>query len=90
MEGEVERLREANARISRLLMRARIELRDLSRQQAQGASSSAPPPSPARPPFILPRPSSAVGTFLRIITVNDVYKLDRYPSLATAIRQAQA
>ena len=33
----------------------------------------------------LPRPVGAVGTFLRIVTVNDVYKLDNYPNVATAI-----
>ena len=35
------------------------------------------------------RPPGAVGTFLRIITVNDVYVLCNYPRLATAIRMAR-
>ena len=35
----------------------------------------------------MPRPPGAVGTFLRIVTVNDVYKLDHYPSLATAVSE---
>jgi 2',3'-cyclic-nucleotide 2'-phosphodiesterase (5'-nucleotidase family) len=34
----------------------------------------------------LPRPATAVGEFLRIITVNDCYKLDHYPRVATAIQ----
>eukprot|EP00900_Chrysochromulina_parva_P000867 jgi/Chrpa1/10781/Chrysochromulina_OHIO_Genome00022394-RA len=35
------------------------------------------------------RPRSACGTFLRIITVNDVYKLDNYPRVATAVNAAK-
>jgi len=38
----------------------------------------------------LGRPGSASGTFLRIITVNDVYKLDNYPRVATAIKEIKA
>jgi 2',3'-cyclic-nucleotide 2'-phosphodiesterase (5'-nucleotidase family) len=80
---ENRRLREANERVSRLLMRARIELRNLSQHvDAKPKACRAGP--------CMPRPGSAVGTFLRIITVNDIYKLDRYPCLATAIKQAQA
>lgn len=36
------------------------------------------------------RPRRAKGTFLRIITVNDVYKLDNYPSLASARAEAKS
>jgi len=36
------------------------------------------------------RPASAVGTFLRIATVNDVYTLDNYPHLASAVAEARA
>lgn len=36
-----------------------------------------------------PRPSTASGTFLRIITVNDIYKLDYYPRLAAVVESAR-
>jgi 2',3'-cyclic-nucleotide 2'-phosphodiesterase (5'-nucleotidase family) len=36
------------------------------------------------------RPPTAVGTFLRMITVNDVYKLDNYPYLASAVNAARS
>eukprot|EP00656_Telonema_subtile_P036347 TRINITY_DN4032_c0_g1_i2.p1 TRINITY_DN4032_c0_g1~~TRINITY_DN4032_c0_g1_i2.p1 ORF type:complete len:564 (-),score=167.28 TRINITY_DN4032_c0_g1_i2:292-1983(-) len=36
---------------------------------------------------VRPRPATAQGTFLRILTVNDVYKLDNYSRLASAIKQ---
>lgn len=39
---------------------------------------------------ILPRPRGAVGTFHRILTINDCYKLDNYPRVATAIKTAKA
>ena len=39
---------------------------------------------------LLPRPRSAVGKFLRVITVNDVYVLDHYPRLATCVNLAKA
>ena len=39
---------------------------------------------------LLPRPRTAVGTFLRVITVNDVYKLDNYPRVATVVDVARA
>ena len=35
-------------------------------------------------------PGAAHGTFLRILTINDVYSLDHYPSLVTAINQNRA
>jgi hypothetical protein len=38
-------------------------------------------------PPVPPRPRTAVGTFLRIVTVNDVYKLENYPSFKFAIQQ---
>lgn len=37
-----------------------------------------------------PRPVDAVGFFLRAITINDVYKLDNYARVATAVNQARA
>ena len=37
-----------------------------------------------------PRPRTAVGKFLRILTVNDCYKLDNYPRVATAVNMARA
>ena len=43
------------------------------------------PPRPA----MMPRPTTAVGTFLRIVTVNDVYSLENYPRLATAVQIAR-
>lgn len=46
---------------------------------AAGSKSSLPP-----------RPCAAAGTFLRIITVNDVYKLDNYARVASAIKEARA
>ena len=39
---------------------------------------------------LLPRPRTAVGKFLRVITINDVYKLDHYPRVATAVNMAKA
>lgn len=36
-----------------------------------------------------PRPEGAVGTFLRIVTVNDVYKLENYAHLATAVAETR-
>jgi len=35
------------------------------------------------------RPRTACGTFLRIVTVNDVYKLDNYPRVASAVAAAK-
>ena len=35
------------------------------------------------------RPTGAVGTFLRVLTINDVYSLDNYPRFATAVKQAR-
>lgn len=40
--------------------------------------------------FDPPRPDKADGTFLRIISVNDSYKIDNYPQVATAVLQAKA
>eukprot|EP00746_Dinoflagellata_sp_MGD_P031079 gnl/MRDRNA2_/MRDRNA2_17385_c0_seq1.p1 gnl/MRDRNA2_/MRDRNA2_17385_c0~~gnl/MRDRNA2_/MRDRNA2_17385_c0_seq1.p1 ORF type:complete len:393 (+),score=71.89 gnl/MRDRNA2_/MRDRNA2_17385_c0_seq1:92-1180(+) len=37
-----------------------------------------------------PRPSGAVGTFLRIVTVNDVYDLKNYARVASAVDEAKA
>lgn len=42
------------------------------------------------PVCIAARPRSAVGQFLRVIMVNDVYKLEHYPRLATAISLSKA
>ena len=55
-----------------------------------GCSSSkavAPAPAPAQPAFT--RPSDAVGTFLRMIMINDVYILDNYPKFAKAVELAR-
>lgn len=49
-----------------------------------GAASAAPAGG------LLPRPRTAVGKFLRVITINDVYKLDHYPRVATAVNMAKA
>lgn len=38
----------------------------------------------------LGRPPQAAGTFLRVVTVNDVYKLDNYPHVASAIQEFKA
>jgi len=35
----------------------------------------------------LGRPPQASGTFLRVVTVNDVYKIDNYPRVKTAIQE---
>lgn len=37
-----------------------------------------------------PRPDAADGPFLRMITVNDIYILDNYPRLATALASARS
>ncbi len=39
--------------------------------------------------IVLPRPPAAAGTFLRIISINDVYKLDNYSRLAAAVHAAR-
>ena len=36
------------------------------------------------------RPPRAVGTFLRLITINDCYKLDNYPRVASVVLAAKA
>lgn len=41
-------------------------------------------------PYPLRRPRKAVGTFLRIVTTNDVYSLRNYPHVAAAIALAKA
>ncbi|KAG8466374.1 hypothetical protein KFE25_002130 [Diacronema lutheri] len=41
-------------------------------------------------PDFPPAPEGAVGEWLRVLTVNDVYKLDNFPALATAIAKARA
>jgi len=38
----------------------------------------------------LGRPPTAKGKFLRVVTVNDVYKLDNYPRVASAIQEFKA
>merc|ERR1719393_942763 len=37
-----------------------------------------------------PRPRHAAGKFLRILTINDCYKLDHYPRMAAAVEAAKA
>ena len=37
-----------------------------------------------------PRPRHAAGKFLRILTINDCYKLDHYPRVAAAVEAAKA
>lgn len=37
-----------------------------------------------------PRPTTAVGPVLRIVTINDVYKLDHYPRVRSCIEAQQA
>ena len=54
----------------------------------QGAPKGAPP-MPAKA-GVAPRPRTAHGKFLRILTVNDVYTLDNYPRLSTAKQAALA
>ena len=41
-------------------------------------------------PRTFPRPRTAAGPFLRVVTVNDVYRLDNYPRVATAVAAAKA
>ena len=41
------------------------------------------------PSCIPGRPLGANGTFLRIITINDVYKIDNYPYVASAVKMAR-
>lgn len=48
--------------------------------------SSAPTGSGSR----LGRPPLAAGKFLRVVTVNDVYKLDNYPRVCQAIKEFKA
>ncbi len=35
--------------------------------------------------LVLPRPQSAVGTFLRILTINDIYTIENYPRFRRAL-----
>ena len=58
-------------------------------QQAGEPVGGEPTPEPAAT-ALLPRPRAAVGKFLRILTINDVYKLDHYPRVATAVDLARA
>lgn len=44
----------------------------------------------ATPSVLRSRPSSAVGTFWRIISINDIYCLDNYPHVAGCIQAAAA
>jgi 2',3'-cyclic-nucleotide 2'-phosphodiesterase (5'-nucleotidase family)/Ca2+-binding EF-hand superfamily protein len=74
--------------MAKLLMRARIEIRDLSRKVGDSDVESVEPAKPEG--WFDTRPASAHGQFLRIITVNDVYKLTHYPRVATAIKQARS
>eukprot|EP00931_Biecheleriopsis_adriatica_P029141 TRINITY_DN17344_c0_g1_i3.p1 TRINITY_DN17344_c0_g1~~TRINITY_DN17344_c0_g1_i3.p1 ORF type:complete len:405 (+),score=75.67 TRINITY_DN17344_c0_g1_i3:32-1246(+) len=39
---------------------------------------------------VIPRPQTASGQFLRVVTVNDSYKLDNYPHLASAVAAQRA
>lgn len=39
---------------------------------------------------VYPRPKAAVGSFLRVVMVNDVYKLANYPPLAELLRNLKA
>ena len=50
------------------------------------AAAVAPPATPAT----APRPVGASGTFLRVLMVNDVYSLDNYPHVASAVAAAKA
>jgi 2',3'-cyclic-nucleotide 2'-phosphodiesterase (5'-nucleotidase family) len=52
------------------------------------ASIKDPPPN--MPVQVLTRPFSAEGTFWRIITINDVYKLPNYTRVASAVKAAKA
>lgn len=50
-----------------------------------------PSPDAAPPNYGMPgRPEGAVGTFLRLITINDTYILDNYPHVASAVKLAKA
>jgi 2',3'-cyclic-nucleotide 2'-phosphodiesterase (5'-nucleotidase family) len=42
------------------------------------------------PPALSSRPRTASGTFLRILTINDVYKLENYPHFSAAVKMAKA
>ena len=54
-----------------------------------GGAAAAPTGAATSAAGLLPRPRTAVGTFLRMLTVNDVYKLDNYPRVATAVNTAK-
>ena len=58
-----------------------------SQQVAPSPSGSKAPSS--EPESAFTRPPDAVGTFLRMIMINDVYILDNYPRFASAVVQAR-
>jgi len=70
-------------------------------QQSSPAAARTAPPTAGAPqldgapsprgysPAAAPRPPGAVGTFLRVVTINDCYTLDFYPHVATAIQIAK-
>eukprot|EP00928_Gymnodinium_smaydae_P045175 TRINITY_DN30149_c0_g1_i3.p1 TRINITY_DN30149_c0_g1~~TRINITY_DN30149_c0_g1_i3.p1 ORF type:complete len:634 (-),score=149.17 TRINITY_DN30149_c0_g1_i3:84-1985(-) len=70
-------------REERAARRREVRARDLGGLDAIAASA-------ATAALLPPRPRDADGTFLRILTVNDVYKLDNYPMLASAVTAARA
>ena len=39
--------------------------------------------------LVLPRPQSAVGTFLRILTINDIYTIENYPCFRRALHPSR-
>eukprot|EP00928_Gymnodinium_smaydae_P011685 TRINITY_DN14286_c0_g1_i2.p1 TRINITY_DN14286_c0_g1~~TRINITY_DN14286_c0_g1_i2.p1 ORF type:complete len:623 (+),score=179.00 TRINITY_DN14286_c0_g1_i2:77-1945(+) len=53
---------------------------------SQGGNASASSPQARR----IARPPTAVGKFLRFVTVNDVYKLDNYARVASAVKEFRA
>ena len=66
-----------------------LRVRSLS-LSSMGCSSSQPvAPAPASGRVVFTRPPDAVGAFLRMIMINDVYILDNYPKVAAAVVSAR-
>uniref|UniRef100_A0A7S4BG94 5'-Nucleotidase C-terminal domain-containing protein n=1 Tax=Chrysotila carterae TaxID=13221 RepID=A0A7S4BG94_CHRCT len=59
----------------------------LMKGKGKDTSSNATQPAESK---VGGRPAGAVGTFLRVLMVNDVYILDNFPNFATAVKEAKA
>lgn len=69
-------------------LRASSELDPVALHDIPMGSRGDTPDDPVNPANA-PRPPGAVGTFLRLVTINDVYKLEHYPCFKTAVNETR-